>query len=54
MCSILYLRNQEIIFNPSYIYVCIYIDIVYMYTGLAGWLLKTDLSTDPRIVKFKP
>ena len=27
-----------------YMYVCIYIHIVYMYTGLGGWLLKTDLS----------
>ena len=26
------------------IYVCIYINIVYIYTGLGGWLLKTDLS----------
>ena len=35
--------------NP-YIYVCVYIHIVYMYTGLGGgWLLKTDL----RIVKFR-
>ena len=24
--------------------VCIYMHIVYMYTGLGGWLLKTDLS----------
>ena len=27
-----------------YIYACIYIHVVYMYTGLAGWLLRTDLS----------
>ena len=30
---------------PVYIYMCvyIYIHIVYMYTGLGGWLLNSDL-----------
>ena len=29
------------------IYVCMYIHIVYMNTGLGGWLLKTDLFDWP-------